>query len=134
MCCPSHLETMGECFTIADSNLDVVAFITFEITQPCKGASLRVIYLAKRVCCQLVGEDVPQVPLDPLQFMPAPLSMSNAKYHLWRANIPYISISWITWCITSLARLASCSLSFRRYIFFPLYYPSFFLFFSYFYT
>ena len=79
---------MGECFTIVDSNLDAIAFITFEITQPFKGVSLRVIYLAKRVCYQLIGKDGPQVLLDPPQFMLASLSMSNAKYHLWRAFIP----------------------------------------------
>ena len=79
---------MGECFTVANSNLDDIAFITFDITQPFKGVDLRVIYLAKKVCYQLMGEDGPQVSLDPPQFMLAPLFMSNAKYHLWRGLIP----------------------------------------------
>ena len=65
---------------VADPNLEIATIITSEITQPFEGAGLRVIYLAKRVCCQLVGEDVPQVPLDPPQFMLALISMTDAKY------------------------------------------------------
>ena len=40
------------------------------------------IYLAKRVCCQLAGEDVPRVPIDPLVFMLAPRPMMDAEYNL----------------------------------------------------
>ena len=36
-----------------------------------------------------MGEDVPWVSLDPPELMLAPLSMTNAEYHLWRADIPY---------------------------------------------
>ena len=45
-----------------------------------KVAGLRVIHLAKRLCCQLVGKDIPLVPLDPPQFMLALISMTDAKY------------------------------------------------------
>ena len=45
-----------------------------------KVVGLRVISLAKRVCCQLVGKDIPQVPLDPPQFMLALISMIDAEY------------------------------------------------------
>ena len=45
-----------------------------------KVVGLRVISLAKRVCCQLVGKDIPQVPLDPPQFMLALISMTDAEY------------------------------------------------------
>jgi len=69
--------------------LETVAIITSEVTQPFEGASLRVIYLAKKVCYQLVGKDVPWVPLDPLQFMLTLLSMIDVEYQLWRASIPY---------------------------------------------
>ena len=49
-----------------------------------------VIYLAEMVCCQLLGEDVPRVLLDPPQFMLALLSMTDAEYQLWRAGIPNV--------------------------------------------
>jgi len=44
---------------VADEKLEAATTITSKITQPFKGTGLRVIYLAKRVCYQLVGEDVP---------------------------------------------------------------------------
>ena len=43
---------------VADPNLEFASIITSEITQPFKGADLKVLYLVKRVCYQLVGEDV----------------------------------------------------------------------------
>lgn len=72
-----------------DPNLEAAVIIFSEITQPFKGAYLRVIYLAERVCCQLVGDDVLRFPLDPSQFILALLSMTDAEYQLWSANIPY---------------------------------------------
>ena len=48
------------------------------------------IYFAERVCCQLAGEDAPQVPMDPLMFMLAPCSMTNVEYDLWGLGIPFI--------------------------------------------
>ena len=36
-----------------------------------------------------MGEDAPQVPIDPLKFILAPLSMTDAKYQLWRSSILY---------------------------------------------
>jgi len=41
-----------------------------------------VLYFAERVHCQLVGEDAPQVPMDLLAIILAPLSMTNAEYAL----------------------------------------------------
>ena len=36
-------------FAVANLNLEATTIITFEITQPFKGANLRVIYLAERI-------------------------------------------------------------------------------------
>ena len=36
---------------VVGPNLEATTIITSEITQPFKGASLRVFYLAERVCC-----------------------------------------------------------------------------------
>ena len=72
-----------------DPNLETAAIIISEVTQPFEGASLRVIYLVERVCYQLVGKDVPWVPLDPPQFVLTLLSMTDAEYQLWRVSIPY---------------------------------------------
>ena len=47
------------------------------------------ICLAERVCCQLTGKDAPQVPMDPLMFILAPRSMTNAEYDLWGLGILY---------------------------------------------
>ena len=54
--------------------------VGFLHTPTFKVAGLRVIHLAKRLCCQLVGKDIPLVPLDPPQFMLALISMTDAKY------------------------------------------------------
>jgi len=59
--------------------MEVATLITSRITQPLKGVGLSVLYLAKRVCCQLVGADVPRVPMDTPQFMLSILSMIEAK-------------------------------------------------------
>ena len=67
----------------------MATLVTFGITQPFKDASLRVFCLAKKVRCQLVGEDAPQILMDPSAFMLASVSMSEAKYQLWRNDIPY---------------------------------------------
>ncbi|KAL0004875.1 hypothetical protein SO802_012436 [Lithocarpus litseifolius] len=40
--------------------------------------------------CQLVGEDVPQVPMDPPEVMLASLSMTNAEYALWSPGLAYV--------------------------------------------
>ena len=72
-----------------DLNLEAAAIVLSGITQPFEGAGLRVLYLAKRVRCQLVGEDALQVPINPPIFMLAPLSMTDVKYQLWRSGIPY---------------------------------------------
>lgn len=50
---------------IADLALEVATFITSGITQPLEGVCLKVLYLAERVCCQLLGEDVPWFLMDP---------------------------------------------------------------------
>ena len=63
--------------------------MNFRITQSLEGADLRVLYLAERVCYQLVGTDAPRVLMDPPQFMLALLSMTNDEYQLWRSSIPY---------------------------------------------
>ncbi|KAK9993816.1 hypothetical protein SO802_023519 [Lithocarpus litseifolius] len=44
---------------------------------------------AERVRCQLVGRDDPQISMDPLEFMLAPHSMTDAKYNLWGSGISY---------------------------------------------
>ena len=36
-----------------------------------------------------MGKDAPQVPIDPLEFILAPLSMTDAKCQLWRSDILY---------------------------------------------
>ena len=72
-------------------NLEASAIIAFEITQPLEGSGLRVLYLAKRVCYQLVGEDAIQVPMDLSKFMPALLSMINTKYALWSLGVAYVN-------------------------------------------
>ena len=65
---------------VADLNLKAAAIISSRVTQPLEGDGLKVLYLAKRVSCQLVGEDMPQVPMDPPLFMFAPFSAMDAKY------------------------------------------------------
>ena len=37
-----------------------------------------------------MGEDAPQVPMDPPTVMLAPLLMTDAKYQLWRDGIAYV--------------------------------------------
>ena len=54
--------------------------VSSETSQLLEGAGLRVLYVAERAACKLVGENAPQVPMDPPTFMLAPLSMSDAKY------------------------------------------------------
>lgn len=54
---------------VADPNSEAATIVAFSLSQPLEGCGLRVIYLAKRVCSQLAGEDAPQVPMNPLVFM-----------------------------------------------------------------
>ena len=44
---------------VVDSSLEAVEINSSRTTQALDGASLRIIYLAKRASCQLVGEDTP---------------------------------------------------------------------------
>ena len=39
--------------------------------------------------CQLLSRDDPQIPMDPLEFMLTPHSMTNVEYNSWRSVIPY---------------------------------------------
>ena len=70
-------------------DLEATAIIASEITRPFKGVGFRALYLAKRLWCQLVGGDDPQIPMDPLEFMLAPCSMTDAEYNSWRNSISY---------------------------------------------
>jgi len=58
-------------------------------SQLLEGAGLRALYLAKRISCQLVGDDTPQVPMDPPTFILSPLSMPDVEYLLWKGGIAY---------------------------------------------
>ena len=69
--------------------MEATAIIVAEITKPFEGAVLRALYLAKRVQCQLVGRDDPQISMDPLEFMLASHSMTNAKYNSCGSGVPY---------------------------------------------
>lgn len=83
MCCHMSTRAHGASLPpVAASDLEASALVISGITQPFEGAGLRVLYLSERVCCQLVGTDAPQVPMDPLEFMLASPSMSNAEYRL----------------------------------------------------
>ena len=53
---------------VVDLDLEAAAIISFRFTQPLEGTGLRVLYLANKVSCQLVVEDMPQVPMDPCLF------------------------------------------------------------------
>ena len=72
-----------------DSSLESVAILASCLSQPLEGGGLMVIYLAKRVCYQLAGEDAPRVPMDLLVFILAPCSMTDTEYDLWRLGIPF---------------------------------------------
>ena len=80
---------MGWPSPFVDLNLEAATLLTSRISQPFLGASLRAFYLAERVRCQLVGEDAPQILVDPSVFMLALLSMTDAEYLLWRNGISY---------------------------------------------
>lgn len=41
--------------------------------------------------CQLVGEDAPQIPMDPPEFMLAPLSITDSEYALWSLGVAYVN-------------------------------------------
>ena len=36
-----------------------------------------------------MGKDDPQIPMDPLEFMLAPYSITDAKYNSWGNGVPY---------------------------------------------
>ena len=72
-----------------DLSLESVAILASCLSQPLEGGGLRVIYLAKKVCYQLAGEDAPRVPMDLLVFILAPCSMTDTEYDLWRLGIPF---------------------------------------------
>ena len=74
---------------VANPGLEAAATVAFSFSQTLKGGRLKVIYLAERACCQLPGMDTPWVPMDPLVFMLAPRSMTDAKYSQWRPSIPF---------------------------------------------
>lgn len=40
---------------------------------------------------QLVGEDALQVPMDLLEFILSPLSMTDAEYALWSLGMAYVN-------------------------------------------
>ena len=74
---------------VANPGLEAAATVAFSFSQTLKGGRLKVIYLAERACCQLPGMDTPWVPMDPLVFMLALRSMTDAKYNQWRPSIPF---------------------------------------------
>lgn len=65
-----------------DPNLEAATIVISRITQHFEGTGLRVLYLAERVRCQLMGGDAPQVLMDPLVFMLALLFMTDNEYQL----------------------------------------------------
>ena len=67
---------------VANVGSEAADILASNLSQPLEGSGLRVIYLVERVCCQLVGEDVPQVPMNPLVFMLASHSITDAEYAL----------------------------------------------------
>ncbi|KAK9997933.1 hypothetical protein SO802_017536 [Lithocarpus litseifolius] len=53
---------------VVDPGLEAFSIISFAAIQPLKGVGLRVLYLAEKVSCQLMGLDTPQDmggPVDP---------------------------------------------------------------------
>ena len=50
---------------------------------------MRVLYLAERVRCQLVGMNDPQIPRDPPEFMLALHSMTDVEYNSWGSDTSY---------------------------------------------
>ena len=76
-------------FRLRSCDLEATAIIALEITQPFEGVGLRALYLAKRVQCQLVGRDNPQILMDPSKFIFAPHFMTNAEYNSWGSGVPY---------------------------------------------
>ena len=79
-----------------DLNLKAAAIIYSRVTQPLEGAGLRVLYMAERVSCQLMGEDMPQVPMDPPLFMLAPL-FAMWPILLWVALLTHLT--YLGWSI-----------------------------------
>ena len=67
---------------VVDPNLVATPIVISKINHPFEGVGLRVLYLAERICCQLVGKDAPQVLMEPSVFMLTLLSIMDAKYQL----------------------------------------------------
>ena len=74
----------------AQSCFSRFGIIASEITWPFEGASLRAFYLVERVQCQLMGQDDPKIPMDPLEFMLTPHFMTNAEYNSLGSGVPYV--------------------------------------------
>ena len=67
---------------VVDPNLVATPIVISKINHPFEGASLRVLYLANRIRCQLLGKDAPQVLMEPLVFMLTLLSIMDVIYQL----------------------------------------------------
>ena len=78
---------------------------------------LKALYLAKRVRCQLVGRDDPQISLDPPEFMLAPHSMTDVEYNLWGSGISYVGRLLEGWTMRSSTSLTLCLPLLLRYMF-----------------
>ena len=69
--------------------MEPATLITLEITRPLEGASLRALFLAEIVRCQLVGRDDPQILMDAPEFMLGPHSMIDDEYNSWGSGVSY---------------------------------------------
>ena len=76
--------------------MEAAVLVASRISQPLEGTELRVIYLVERVCYKLASEDAPQVPMDTLEFMLTPHSMTTVQHILWGSGIPSLSESWMS--------------------------------------
>lgn len=106
-----------------DPTLEAAALITSKITQGLEGAGLRVLYLAERVCYQLLGTDTLRVPMAPLQFRLVRFPWLMPSTNFGGAVFPMPTDLWMIWTMLSSAKLISYHPSFQRYIFFPLLLP-----------
>ena len=76
--------------------------------------------------CQLVNMDDPQIPRDPLEFMLALHSMTDAEYNSWGVLFPMPNSSLRGWTTRSSTLLALCLLSLSRSMLKLLYFFSLF--------
>lgn len=59
MCCHSSTRAhRANLLLVTASDLEASTLVISKITQPFEGIGLRALYLAEKVCCQLVGEDM----------------------------------------------------------------------------